>query len=113
MARLQRDPNAIQTQSAPPPAATNTAPPNDGLNHDPGCTIAPMPQSCILLRNMFDPKTETDVNFDQDIKEDVTEECSKFGRVKHIAVTKNSPGFVFVRFDSPQAASGAKNSLAG
>merc|ERR1719399_393010 len=72
----------------------------DGLNHDPGCTIAPMPQSCILLRNMFDPKTETDPNFDDEIKEDVTEECSKFGRVKHIAVAKNSPGFVFVRFDS-------------
>jgi len=114
MQRLQRDPNSVQQQPAAP-AAANAMPqvPNDGLNHDPGCTIAPMPQSCILLRNMFDPKTETDPNFDQDIKEDVTEECSKFGAVKHIAVTKNSPGFVFVRFDNQQAAMGAKNSLAG
>ena len=39
--------------------------PNDGLNHDPGVTVAPMPQRCILLRNMFDPKTETDPNFDE------------------------------------------------
>jgi len=111
MARLQRDPNAVQAQNTPAPAPA--AVPNDGLNHDPGCTVAPMAQCTILLRNMFDPKTETDPNFDMDIKEDVTEECGKFGRVKHIAVTKNSPGFVFVRFDSQQAATAAKDSLAG
>merc|ERR1712100_557995 len=50
MQRLPRDPNAA--------AAPAAAQPNDGLNHDPGCTIAPMPQCCILLRNMFDPRQE-------------------------------------------------------
>jgi RNA-binding protein 39 len=68
------------------------------------------------LKNMFDPSTEvrinwlftvtlyslsfnwiTDINyydlqtepdFDLDIKEDVEEECSKYGRVKHIYVDK-------------------------
>jgi len=114
MARLQRDPNAMVAPPVMPQMAQMTQQhPNDGLNHDPGCTIAPMAQCCILLRNMFDPKTEKEPDFDMDIKEDVTEECSKFGRVRHIAVDKRSPGFVFLRFENQQAATGAKNSLAG
>lgn len=31
---------------------------------------------------------QTEPDFDLDIKEDVGEECSKFGRVKHIYVDK-------------------------
>jgi RNA-binding protein 39 len=46
--------------------------------------------NCILLKNMFDPATETDPNFDQEIKDDVEEECSKFGPVLHIYVDKTS-----------------------
>ncbi|KAF5442395.1 hypothetical protein F2P56_035058 [Juglans regia] len=40
------------------------------------------PCECLLLKNMFDPATEMDPDFDMDIKEDVEEECSKYGRVK-------------------------------
>lgn len=98
MARLQRDPNAAAAAAPAAPAAPGV--PNDGLNHDPGCTIAPMPQRCILLRNMYDPRTEREPDFDQDIKEDVGEECGKYGQVQHIAVDKTSAGFVFVKFDS-------------
>lgn len=36
----------------------------------------------------FDVLTQTEPDFDQDIKEDVQEECSKFGEVKHIFVDK-------------------------
>ncbi|KAG1369821.1 RNA-binding protein 39 [Cocos nucifera] len=36
------------------------------------------PSECVLLKNMFDPSTETDPDFDLDIKEEVEEECSKF-----------------------------------
>lgn len=74
------------------------------------------PSECLLLKNMFDPTTEvridwlntatehcysfigstniryynmqTEPDFDLDIKEDVEEECSKYGRVKHIYVDK-------------------------
>lgn len=116
MARLQRDPSAVgnaSTTAHPVAPSAPAAVPNDGLNHDPGCTIAPMQQCCILLRNMFDPKTETDPNFDQDIVEDVGEECSKFGAVKHISCDKMSPGFVFVRFETAAAATAAKDSLSG
>lgn len=73
--------------------------------------VVVQPSTCILLKNMFDPATETDPNFHLDIKEDVKEECEKFGPVKHIAVDKNSQGFVFVKFTMLTSASNAVQSL--
>jgi len=69
------------------------------------------PSECLLLKNMFDPTTETDPEFDLDIKEDVQEECSKYGRVKHIYVDKNSAGNVYLRFESVEAAAGAQRAM--
>lgn len=69
------------------------------------------PSECLLLKNMFDPATEVcdflvffvassynilmfkifmqmDPDYDMDIKEDVEEECSKYGRVRHAYVDK-------------------------
>ncbi|KAI9113968.1 hypothetical protein K1719_015219 [Acacia pycnantha] len=68
------------------------------------------PSECLLLKNMFDPTTETELDFDMDIKEDVEEECSRFGRVKHIYVDK-SAGFVYLRFESVEAASAAQRAM--
>lgn len=75
-----------------------------------------VPSECLLLKNMFDPKIEvvgqiilryfsfyapvagnflndlmllqTEPDFDLDIKEDVQDECSKFGTLEHIFVEK-------------------------
>jgi RNA-binding protein 39 len=69
--------------------------------------------NCILLKNMFDPATETDPNFDQEIKDDVEEECSKFGPVLHIYVDKTSKGFVFVKFPQSEHAKKAIEALNG
>ncbi|XP_020989378.1 uncharacterized protein LOC107470350 [Arachis duranensis] len=69
------------------------------------------PSECLLLKNMFDPATETEPDFDLDIKEDVEEECSKYGRVKHISVDKNSAGFVYLQFETVEAASAAQRAL--
>ncbi|XP_024011564.1 RNA-binding protein 39 [Eutrema salsugineum] len=69
------------------------------------------PSECLLLKNMFDPATETEPDFEEDIKVDVEEECSKYGRVNHIYVDKNSAGFVYVRFDSVQAAAAAQRAM--
>lgn len=71
------------------------------------------PSECLLLKNMFDPTIEvneilscflnlfmssptfdqmylvqTGPDFDLDIKEDVQDECAKFGNLKHIFVDK-------------------------
>ncbi|KAE8700105.1 ribonuclease P protein subunit p25-like protein-like [Hibiscus syriacus] len=69
------------------------------------------PSECLLLKNMFDPATETEPDFDMEIKDDVEEECSKYGRVKHIYVDKNSAGHVYLRFDSVEAAGKAQRAM--
>ncbi|XP_044469984.1 RNA-binding protein 39-like [Mangifera indica] len=69
------------------------------------------PSECLLLKNMFDPAAETDPDFDSEIQEDVEAECSKYGRVKHIHVDKNSAGFVYLRFESVEAAAAAQRAM--
>ncbi|KAH6796719.1 Splicing factor [Perilla frutescens var. hirtella] len=69
------------------------------------------PSECLLLKNMFDPATESDPEFDLDIRDDVQEECSKYGRVKHAHVDKNSAGYVYLRFESVEAASRAQQAM--
>ncbi|XP_019199786.1 PREDICTED: RNA-binding protein 39 [Ipomoea nil] len=69
------------------------------------------PSECLLLKNMFDPAMETDPEFDLDIRDDVHEECSKYGAVKHIHVDKNSAGYVYLRFDSVESASRAQQAM--
>ncbi|XP_030461907.1 uncharacterized protein LOC115681934 [Syzygium oleosum] len=69
------------------------------------------PTECLLLKNLFDPATETEPDFDLDIKEDVEEECSKFGRVKHIYVDKNTAGWVYLRFENVPAAMNAQRAM--
>jgi len=90
-----------------------------GLGLIPGASLPVITQSieppseCLLLRNMFDPAVETDPDFDLDIRDDVREECSKYGQVTHIFVDKNTAGFVYLRFDSITAAMGAQKALQG
>ncbi|GMY05407.1 RNA-binding protein 39-like isoform X2 [Fagus crenata] len=72
-----------------------------------------VPSECLSLKDMFDPKVETEPDFDLDIKDDVQDECSKFGKLKHIYVDKNSAGFVFLRFENTQGAVAAQRALHG
>ncbi|GMJ12689.1 CC1- LIKE SPLICING FACTOR [Hibiscus trionum] len=72
-----------------------------------------VPSECLLLKNMFDPSLETEPDFDLDIKEDVKEECSKFGKLKHIFVDRDSAGFVYLRFEDTQGAINAQRNLHG
>ncbi|CAE6093302.1 unnamed protein product [Arabidopsis arenosa] len=69
------------------------------------------PSECLLLKNMFDPATETERDFDFEIREDVADECSKYGEVNHIYVDKNSAGFVYLRFQSVEAAKAAQRAM--
>ncbi|KAK8631788.1 hypothetical protein V6N13_028567 [Hibiscus sabdariffa] len=99
-----------------PTQQTVTLPVN-GQGAYPAPVLAPaldpigQPSECLLLKNMFDPSTETEPDFDLDIKEDVEEECSKYGRVKHIYVDKNSAGCVYLRFDSTEGAGKAQRAM--
>ncbi|CAA3029015.1 RNA-binding 39 [Olea europaea subsp. europaea] len=69
------------------------------------------PSECLLLKNMFDPTAEVEPEFDLDIRDDVQEECSKYGVVKHAYVDKNSAGYVYLRFESVDAASRAQQAM--
>lgn len=69
---------------------------------------------CFLLVNMFDPATETDPNWDQEIRDDVIEECNKHGGVLHVFVDTASPeGKVYVKCPSKATAVLAVNALHG
>lgn len=73
-----------------------------------------IPCECLLLKNMFDPNVEQmEPDFDLDIKEDVQDECSKYGTVKHIFVDRNTTGFVYLRFDNSTSSSNAQHALHG
>ncbi|KAJ1298747.1 hypothetical protein BS78_01G477200 [Paspalum vaginatum] len=111
----------VSVLGAAPAAAPVLHPIVPGLGSIPGATLpvatppvelAP-PSECLLLKNMFDPALETDPDFDLDIRDDVQEECSKFGQLKHIFVDKNTAGFVYLRFDSITAAMSAQKALHG
>jgi len=73
-----------------------------------------MPSFCFLIRNMFDPATETSEGWELDVKEDVEEECSKFGPVLHSYVETQQPGgLVYLLFSNTNAAMKAAQSLHG
>eukprot|EP00598_Pedospumella_elongata_P012903 CAMPEP_0185012584 /NCGR_PEP_ID=MMETSP1098-20130426/98376_1 /TAXON_ID=89044 /ORGANISM="Spumella elongata, Strain CCAP 955/1" /LENGTH=90 /DNA_ID=CAMNT_0027541649 /DNA_START=1 /DNA_END=273 /DNA_ORIENTATION=+ len=67
-----------------------------------------------MICNMFDPATETEPEWDLDIKEDMIEECSKHGQVEHVHVEKHKPGgIVLLKFANTVAAGRAAQSLNG
>jgi RNA-binding protein 23/39 len=68
---------------------------------------------CFLLVNMFDPATETNPNWDQEIQDDVVEECNKHGGVLHVYVDVASDGKVYVKCPSIATAVLAVNALHG
>jgi len=73
------------------------------------------PTTCVVIKNMFDPKEETEPEWDLDIRDDVSEECEKFApqALQHIFVDKNSLGHVYLRFKDVPSATGAVNQFNG
>ncbi|CAL1539372.1 unnamed protein product [Lymnaea stagnalis] len=74
----------------------------------------PIATQCFMLSNMFEPATETRTNWDQEVRDDVIDECNKHGGVLHLYVDKNSPqGNVYVKCPSISAAVASVNALHG
>jgi RNA-binding protein 39 len=73
--------------------------------------------NCVLLKNMFspnDPEVHSNPNFDQEIADDVRDECAKFGRIMHVHCDrKSSEGAVYLRFSQNQEAVKAYTELNG
>ncbi|TPX47632.1 hypothetical protein SeMB42_g00393 [Synchytrium endobioticum] len=100
MAKLARDDSllASSSQAAAPQSM-------------PKVSVPQIATRCVLLKNMFDPAEETEPNWEKDIEEDVKQECSKYGQVQHVAVDKDSAGFIYMKFSSAAEAQAAVNSL--
>lgn len=97
---------------APPAPLPSMYGPGAGAQAVPA--IGGLPSTCIVMRNMFNLEEETQPNWDNDIKEDVLEECSKYGKVNHAYVeTKIPGGFVYLRFAAVEAAAEAARNLNG
>ncbi|KFM62488.1 RNA-binding protein 39, partial [Stegodyphus mimosarum] len=69
---------------------------------------------CFILSNMFDPAKETGPNWDEDIRNDVIEECRNHGGALHVYVDKNSAeGNVYVKCPNLTAAAASVSALHG
>jgi len=71
------------------------------------------PSTCMVVKNMFDPKEEQGETWDKEIEEDVVIEVTKFGKVKHCFVDKDSMGFVYLMFESKSAGHACGRELHG
>jgi len=90
------------------PQRVNVAPPPNEQ------AMPPIATECFMLSNMFDPVTEREPAWDQEIRDDVVEECNKHGSVMHIYVDKASPqGNVYVKCVNIATAVAAVNALHG
>lgn len=77
-------------------------------------TNPPIATQCFMLTNMFDPAGESEQGWDQEIRDDVIEECNKYGGVLHIFVDKVAPqGNVYVKCPTVSTAVSAVNALHG
>lgn len=105
-------PTAVLMPPRPPPAPqqAGAAAPRQGVLGP----ASPVPTPCLLLSNLFDPAQETGECWDQEIADDVREECeAKCGRVAHIHVHRDSPGDVYVCFREQAAAERAHKMMSG
>lgn len=62
-------------------------------------TVTAVSTQCFMLSNMFNPATEAgNPSWAQEIRDEVIEECNKYGGVVHIYVDEKSPdGNVYVK----------------
>jgi len=77
-------------------------------------TNPPIATQCFMLTNMFDPSKESESGWDQEIRDDVIDECNKYGGVLHLYVDKVAPqGNVYVKCPTVNTAVSAVNALHG
>jgi len=68
----------------------------------------------ILVHNMFDKDTETEEDWAEELKNEFTEECSRFGKILAITVmSQESGGKIFASFASVESAKLCAQNLSG
>lgn len=120
MARLGGGAAAAVAPAAPPP------PPDAATHVQLGSVAAalalergvlgpasPVPTRCLLLKNLFDPAAEAGPGWADEVRDDVGDECARFGAVDHVHVDPKSAGFVYVRLADEASAAAARKALHG
>ncbi|KAG0223823.1 hypothetical protein BGX31_008330 [Mortierella sp. GBA43] len=72
-----------------------------------------MPSRSVLLKNMFSDEDKSEPEWAKELEEDVKEEAEKSGPVVHIHVEQDSPGEIYLKFDTVQSATNAVQALGG
>lgn len=68
---------------------------------------------CFMLNNMFDPYGENSEDWEEEIKNDVLDECRKNGGVLHVYVDRESQGNVYVKCPTAAIAMACVQALHG
>jgi RNA-binding protein 39 len=68
----------------------------------------------ILVHNMFDKDSETEEGWAEELREEFTEECGKFGEILAVTVISDQPGGkMYVSFGTLESAKKCANNLSG
>ncbi|KAF9178203.1 hypothetical protein BGZ51_007330 [Haplosporangium sp. Z 767] len=99
---------------AVPPSTVAAAPASSAPTYVPPRQLpVVMPSRAVLLKNMFTDEDKSEPEWAKELEEDVKEEAEKNGPVVHIKVEQDSPGEIYLKFDSVQSATSAVQSLGG
>lgn len=72
------------------------------------------PTRLILIHNMFDKDNETEAGWEEELKEEIIEECSKFGDVISLSVmSKEAGGKILALFGTVEGAKNCATNLQG
>jgi RNA-binding protein 23/39 len=72
------------------------------------------PSKTLLIHNMFNKDEETDPGWENDIRDEFQDECSKYGTIVAVKVMHTEPGGkIFATFDSITGAQNCASNLAG
>lgn len=99
---------ALQISQTAPAVAAATA--QVSANNGNAASLA---TQCFMLTNMFDPDSETNPNWPEEIRNDVIDECRKHGGALHVFVDKASKGDVYVKCPTIAAAIASVTALHG
>ncbi|TPX58303.1 hypothetical protein PhCBS80983_g03233 [Powellomyces hirtus] len=74
-----------------------------------------LPTRNILLKNMFNlQEVQGEPGWDQELKEDVSSECAKYGTLRHVGIDTEAPdGRIYMKYNSIPEAESAVNALNG
>lgn len=102
----------VRAAVAPQQAAARPAPPV--VEDAKIVKNADNPTSMVLVRNMYDKDQETDAGWEEDIRLDFEEECSKWGKILSVLVMhKEEGGKIYASFETTDQAQTCASNLAG